>query len=143
VVRAYARGAQELAWHRHRIRLDYTPESIEAVETMMDALYKADHSGSLLRFLHRPSKEQVSQMALLWGTYIGEVIRLHHGGEWVQEPVGGTGEPALTLKIGEIGYFPTDKAYRRLTNGEDDNVWLYYRELAEKLPKLPEEEEEE
>ena len=39
----------------------------------------------------------------------------------------------LTLSIGGNKLFPTMKVHRRLTQGEDDNVWSFYKMIKARL----------
>lgn len=127
-----AQAAVHLANEHFRINLDFSEESLQQVETILDTYHKALPKGMMLvvgRVLKRaPSDEAVRRMALVWGGYIGEVIRRRWGGEWTTEPNAPVGT-ALTLRVHEVEIFPPGKAYKRLTNGPEDNVWYYYQVL--------------
>src|SRR5260370_18559186 len=66
-------------------------------------------------------------MCKMWGSYLGEVVRRRFGGEWSVETYPGKQFATLTLSVGANKLFPTMKIHRRLTQGEDDSVWSFYK----------------
>jgi len=124
-----AEQAVGLARDQHGISLDYSEDSLEQVETILAAIYDAIPKGAFAKvFKRRPSEAEIQQMAVVWGAYVGEVIRRRWGGEWTLEtPV--HPEPVLTLRVIENNIFPPARVYKRLTNGPEDNVWHYYQVL--------------
>ncbi len=131
-----AQAAVYLAREQFEIDLDFSEDSLQQVETILDGYYKILPKGvmrTLGQILKRgPSQEEIQRMAMVWGAYIGEVIRRHWGGEWTTEsnaPVGAV----LTLRVHEIEMFPPAKAYKRLTNGPEDNIWFYYEVLKHNI----------
>ena len=66
-------------------------------------------------------------MALIRGSYLGEVLKRHIGqeAEWLQETVFDD-EEVLHLQVGEWRVFPIDKVYKRFVNGSEDNVISFY-----------------
>ena len=105
--------------------LDYTPDSLDAIERMLGkmhnlAKYAAPGQG--------PSEEHIATAAKLWGIYIGEVIRRHYGGQW---SLGEDG--VLTLSIGEAQVLPIGKARKRIVDGPTENIRYYFSSMEKVL----------
>jgi hypothetical protein len=131
MMRAYAEDCVDLAKTQFQAELDFSENSLEKVETILNLVSTSVPKGPLAKIAKRgPSDEQVRKMAMVWGAYVGEVIRRRWGGEWTTETKAQPGY-VLTLRLGETDIFPPAKVYRRLTNGLEDNVWHYYRVLRQ------------
>ena len=78
-------------------------------------------------------EEQMVMMCKLWGGYLGEVVRRRWGGEWGMETYPGADFATLTLNVRGAKLFPSMKIYRRLSEGEQDNVWSFDQRVKEKL----------
>lgn len=112
----------KLTWHES---LDFTPDSLDGVERMLGKMhnhYKFAAAGT------GPNEEQLAAASKLWGIYIGEVIRRHYGGQWLQGPDG-----ALTLAIGEAQISPIAKARKRIVDGPTENVRYYFSSMTKVL----------
>ncbi len=83
------------------------------------------------------SPDEVGEMCKMWGSYLGEVVRRRFGGEWSVETYPGKQFATLTLSVGANKLFPTMKIHRRLTQGEDDSVWSFYKMVKGKLEAIP------
>ncbi|MBX9851089.1 MAG: hypothetical protein K2X86_04945 [Cytophagaceae bacterium] len=119
--------------------LNYSEESIKDVEGILGYYSEDLHPGFFKKIMRgilkeNPSDAQISSMAIVWGSYIGEVFKRHAGAscEWAVENVFGEGE-ILHLKAGDSRLFPIEKAYKRLVNGTEDNVWSFYTVFKEKI----------
>ena len=83
---------------------------------------------SILQLLHlsmpasKPSEDDIEQFCTMFGSYLGETYRRNRGGEW-----GVSDGNTPTLSFGG-GYksFPWARVYKRLINGEEDNVHHWY-----------------
>ena len=129
-----AEVAVEVAAVRYGVRLDYTEGSVQAVEALLDRVARARRKGLLGRLFRRgPTDKDLWAHALVFGAYLGEVMRRMWGGEW-QAPRPEIGEEYVTFNYGETYVWPTAKAYKRLLNGDEDNVWFYYRVLKAESP---------
>ena len=124
MIRAYAEEAVLVARQQHRVQLDYTPASVEALERLLDGQAAAD-----LDFQSR-----------LWGSYFGEVLRRRWNGAWVLAPYPGNGEPGgqtasvlPTLDVAGSRLWPTMKVYRRLTLGASENLSTFYSLVEKRL----------
>lgn len=114
--------------------LDYSPGSIEDVETLLNDLWKIGRPGPIGRLLVRKgrSDEDTVYLASVIGAYVGEVFRREFGGEWYLDTQFGT-DGTVALRIGDRVVFPPAKVYKRLVNGPEDNVWFYYRVVCEEI----------
>jgi hypothetical protein len=123
----YAERAVALA-REFRAQLDYSENSVMEVETILAAL-----SQDLP--VSKPSDDDVSEICKVWGSYLGEVVRRRFGGKWSIETYPGKQFATLTLNTNGNKLFPSIKVHRRLTEGEGDNVWNFYRMVKDKLQK--------
>ena len=128
---AYAEDGVDYARSRFGESLDYSEASVEAVERCLDQMYREVPRGLLGRlFKKSPSVEEKDVAAKMFGGYVGEVYRKHHGGEWALDTTSVPGSVTIALQHTEVGtIFPPAKVFKRLTNGPEDNVWSYYRVL--------------
>jgi hypothetical protein len=123
----------EHAQQTFQTKLDYSPASLHLVEEILGKLHATLPKGFLSRLRGGgATPEQISQMATTYGAYIGEVIRRRWGGEWGMASAIQT-DPTLTLHIRGEEIYPPGKAYKRLKNGPQDNIWTYYYVLARDL----------
>lgn len=127
MVSSYAEQAIALA-HSFKAQLDYSENSLMEVETILSALSR-EMPGS------KPSDDDVSEICKIWGSYLGEVVRRRFGGEWSIETYPGKQFATLTLNVNGNKLFPSIKVHRRLTEGEGDSVWTFYRMVKERLEK--------
>lgn len=127
MMQEYAEQAVAAA-REYQIKLDYSEESLRAVEQVLDGLAR-ERTGD--------AGEGMERMCMLWGGYFGEVVRRRWGGEWSIEKHPGANFATLTLNVGGSKLFPSMKVYRRLTNGEADNLWMFYEQVKQSLEKRP------
>ena len=124
MIRAYADEAVLVARQQHRVLLDYTPASVEALERLVDGQAAVD-----LDFQSR-----------LWGSYFGEVLRRRWNGIWLlatypgsREVAGEAGSVVPTLDVAGSRLWPTMKVYRRLTLGAAENLGTFYKLVEKRL----------
>jgi hypothetical protein len=129
MVRAYSQAAVELA-REFKAALDYTDNSVMEVEVIL-AQFAQDLAGG------QPPADEMDEMCKLWGCYLGEVVRRRFGGEWGIETYPGKQFATLTLSVGGNKLFPSMKIHRRLTEGENDNIWTFYKMVKTKQEALP------
>lgn len=105
----------------NRRSLDYTPESIQNVETILGCLHD--------QYLKNPSSISVNGLGSAYGAYIGEVIRRSESGaRWERDdPI--AGEKSYPFHWAGRVSFPMSWCQKRIINGPEDNVWLKYRLL--------------
>jgi hypothetical protein len=124
MIRAYADEAVLVARQQHRVLLDFSPASVEALERIVDGQAAVD-----LDFQSR-----------LWGSYFGEVLRRRWNGIWLLAPypgsrevAGETGSVVPTLDVAGSRLWPTMKVYRRLTLGAAENLSTFYSLVEKRL----------
>jgi len=124
MIRAYADEAVLVAREQHRVLLDYTAASVDALERLLDGQAAVD-----LDFQSR-----------LWGSYFGEVLRRRWNGLWLLAPYPGSGESGTqassvvpTLDVAGSRLWPTMKVYRRLTLGTVENLSTFYSLVEKRL----------
>ena len=117
--RAYAEMAVKGAKHVDNIDLDYSPESLEAVDAIIDRFHKQGVSA-----------EQIGATLFAFGCYVGEVFIRSIGGAWRKEEE--------TEMRGLAGFFlvvelpnekicnPIGKVFKRVQDGEAENLPYFY-----------------
>lgn len=124
MAKAYAEKAVQAA-RELSAQLDYSEQSLLEVETILNRLAAG------------PRAESVEEICKTWGSYLGEVVRRRFGGEWSIETYPGKEFATLTLSVGGNKLFPTMKVHRRLTQGQDDNLWSFYKMVKARLEAAP------
>jgi hypothetical protein len=122
---AYAQKAVIVA-REFKITLDYSENSLLSLESILSQLALDLPPGG-------PSTEDLTEMCKMWGSYFGEVVRRRFGGDWSIETYPGKQFATLTLNVGGNKLFPSMKIHRRLTEGEADSVWSFYKMVKAKL----------
>ena len=106
------------------INLDYSEGSVAELESVVDKVTLAEG-------------DDMAEACKMWGSYLGEVVRRRFGGEWSIETYPGKEFATLTLSVGGAKLFPTMKIHRRLTRGSDDNLWVFYKMIKDRLEAVP------
>jgi len=95
------------------------------------------------QYAKSPTSIRVTGLASGYGAYIGEVIRKSDASaRWESsDEVGGDKSYPLICGAGHL--YPMAWCYRRIVNGDEDNVWVKYATLNENSPKplLPSKED--
>lgn len=106
---------------------DYSKNSIADLEEILD-YYSNDISKS------KPTEKQIWSMSMIFGSYLGETMLknglLEKGYFW-----GKDNSSDIPLLIRDDGGYltPNDKVYKRLVNGNADNVVSFYKVAMEEL----------
>ncbi len=122
MMEGYAQAAAVLGSCEVKQKLDFTAESIDALD---EVLVLVGESPELdLDFEVR-----------LWGSYLGEVLRRRYAGNWVMTvyPGGATAVPSVDVRGSRL--FPLMKVYRRLTAGEEQDLHTFFTMVTERLGK--------
>jgi hypothetical protein len=127
---AYALDAVDMAASNFGLKLDWSDRSVQKVEEMLGRLHD-DMAQS------NPPEEAVWTFAKAFGSYVGEVLRKHHGGEWGMVSLNGQTFPGIQ-QDGERLCWPWGRAHRRILNGPEDNIWHYYQVLLKECGVAPE-----
>jgi hypothetical protein len=122
MMEGYARAAAELGESEFHQRLDFTSESIDALDEI------------LVQVAESPELELEFEVRL-WGSYLGEVLRRRYAGIWemTQYPGGMVAVPAIEVRASRL--FPLMKVYRRLTAGDEEDLRSFYAMVTERLGK--------
>lgn len=118
----YALAAVDLARREFGQKLDFSAESIDALD---DLLVLVGESPEL----------DVDFEVRLWGAYLGEVLRRRYAGGWemTQYPGGAVAVPSIDVRGSRL--FPLMKVYRRLTVGEEEDLRTFFVMVTERLGK--------
>ena len=120
MVRAYSEQAVALA-REFNAQLDFSENSLMELETILAQLAR------------ETSRHDITEACKIWGSYLGEVVRRRFGGGWSIETYPGKQFATLTLDVSGNKLFPSIKVHRRLTEGDGDNVWEFYRKVKARL----------
>ena len=106
------------------ITLDYTPDSIRIVESILGKVHD--------QYVKNPDSVSARGLGTAYGAYVGEVIRRSEiGAKWERDdPV--AGEKSYPLHWGGRISFPMTWCYKRIVNGPEDNVWNKYASLKQR-----------
>jgi len=126
---AYAEKAVAIA-REFNARLDFSENSLLELETIVARLAVDMPAGGA-------PAEEIAEMCKLWGSYFGEVVRRRFGGDWSVETYPGKNFATLTLSVAGTKLFPSMKVHRRLTAGESDNLWSFYKMVKARLEATP------
>jgi len=118
----YAQAASEFARSEFKQNLDFSSESIDSLD---DILVRVGESPEL----------DMDFEVRLWGAYLGEVLRRRYAGTWemTQYPGGVAAVPAVELRGSRL--FPLMKVFRRLSEGEEEDLRTFFSMVTERLGK--------
>lgn len=129
----YALDAVDFAQQFFKVTLDFSDESIEDIEKILDVIHKT--------LVDENSKEEdILNYAKKFSGYIGQVIIKSWGGEWKDEneysfknKEGKTIRTGPGLKVKDLDIFILSKVYRRIVNGSEDSITQFYQGIKENL----------
>ncbi len=124
----YAQEAVDMAKKAFDISLDWSDSSIANVEKALAMMHS-----SFITTNPRPTDDQAMSFAKLYGSYIGEVYRRNHGGEWSVVNLNKQEFLGLQTTAGDI-FWPWGRALNRITQGPENDVAYYYRALLQRQP---------
>lgn len=116
----YAQAAVEVARNDFQQKLDYTADSINALD-------------EILVLLSESPEIDLDYESRLWGSYLGEVLRLRYAGSWEMTQYPGAAHAAPAVDVRGSRLFPLMKVYRRLTIGEEEDLRSFYTMVTERL----------
>jgi hypothetical protein len=122
MMQAYASEAVRTASTQHGVKLDYSIDSVEALENILNALDMAKEND--LEWLTR-----------LWGSYFGEIFRRRYASEWVMSDYPGSQFAVPALDIGGSRIYPLMKVHRRLTMGSGESLTTFLQMVEKRLEK--------
>jgi hypothetical protein len=130
MMRAWAEEAVRIAAADHGMTLDYSPESIPRLETVLAARTPVPES-------------QQEEATRLWGAYYGEVFRGRFPAEWIMavyptpqyagraDAGADVAMPALDVAGSHV--YPLLKIFRRLTIGPTEDLTAFYAKVSAAL----------
>ena len=120
MMEGYAHAAVEVARSEYRQKLDFSVDSINALD-------------EILVLLSESPDIDLDYESRLWGSYLGEVLRQRYAGSWemTQYPGAGHATPAVDVRGSRL--FPLMKVYRRLTAGEEEDLPSFYTIVTDRL----------
>jgi hypothetical protein len=118
MMQAYAAEAVRVAATEYNRKLDYSVDSIEPLETILDTLPPVPEG-------------DLEWLTKLWGSYLGEVFRRRYSAEWTMSVYPGEQFAVPTLEISGSRIYPLLKVQRRLTLGAAEGL-VTFTEMARK-----------
>jgi hypothetical protein len=129
---AYADEAVEFAAKAMDSDLDFSIESLEKVEDILDVLSSEIPKSRIMRLLGKgPEPGEIVEMSKIWGAYIGEVFRRKWDGTWTVNTKILKNDWLYALSIRDNQMFPPAKVFKRLKNGKEDNILTYFQAFVE------------
>lgn len=101
------------------LKLDWSDASIAAIEEVAAELH-----ADLRR--ERAGLRDVDTLVRMLGSYVGEVYRRNHGGDWGYAAANGRRTLAVRTKDGDL-LWPVERIRSRIRGGGDNNVNAYYQ----------------
>lgn len=122
MMEGYAQAAVDLARTDYRQSLDFSSESVDALD-------------DILILVGESPERDVDFEVRLWGSYLGELLRRRYAGSWEMTlyPGGTVAVPAVDVRGSRL--FPLMKVFRRLTVGEEEDLRSFYAMVTERLGK--------
>jgi len=100
----------------YNIKLDYSEKSVEKVEQLCEIIYRQIISNKNIK------EENIDKVSRIIGSYLGELIIKNIGGEWTINA-----EKLLAVRLNCFECYPIIKVYKRVMNGNEDNIEFYYK----------------
>lgn len=118
-VESVAENVPKLCKQLFNIELDFSVDSIELLEEIIDSFPQGDSSAMI---------EKLNEPLVAISCYVGEVIRRNFGGKWLDTSTV-NGFP-IGIKLGKTYLNPVDKIIRRYNEGSEHNLADYVRFAA-------------
>jgi hypothetical protein len=132
---AWSDEAVQIAAAEHGMELDYGPESVAKLETVLAARIPV-------------AEDKMENEIRLWGGYFGEVFRRRYPAEWLMAAYPGSradvrsasevAMPALDIEGSQI--YPLLKVQRRLTMGPSEDLSGFFVRVTKALDGRPRKE---
>lgn len=106
------------------VTLDFSDASVEQVEQIAAEISAAFAAKT-------PKEGSIARLSYAIGGYVGETYRRNHTGVWGVMTQDGQQFSGMRTESGGL-FWPTGKAEKRIRNGSEDNLWLYYQVLLKK-----------
>jgi hypothetical protein len=126
IAEAYSLDAVDFSAKQFGIKLDWSDASVANVEKVLEQMSSSYASKS-----PKPTDEQVMSFAKAYGSYVGEVYRRNHGGEWGMVSIGANRFLGVRTTSGS-SFWPWGRVFNRITKGPEDNLSDYYMALLQR-----------
>ncbi len=134
-IERFLNAARQHAQHVYSTELDFSQRSIADVDLILGRLSEMIPRSRLQKlFRKQPAPQQIAGIALMYGIYLGEVLRRKLGGEWRMNAIEGTKAVALRLPAGATVY-PASETYRRLLNPAETDLQDFFQKVCEAAAK--------
>lgn len=131
-MRSHAQAAVLWAREVFEVKLDYSEASLQEVEKILGKLRDRLPKGIVGKLLnHRASKQEMTEIAVVWGSYIGEVMRQQWQGKWCLGGKSLTDHSNVVLVQG-FSLSPIAAVYNHLASNEG-SIYAYYQTLKQTL----------
>jgi hypothetical protein len=119
----HAQLAVEAAWEEFGLDLDYSPGSLEAVDTQIESLREEGLTG-----------EDAAEALFVLGCYVGEVMVRALAGRWTptaRSPLARISPwPMVVVLPGGAAWDPIGKVYKRLELGDSEYIPAFFAAAA-------------
>lgn len=123
MMQAYSAEAVRVAAREHKAKLDYSTDSIEALEGILQAIYPVPEA-------------DVERLTKLWGGYYGEVFRRRYSAGWSMSLYPGAQFAVPTIEVSGSRIYPLLKVQRRLTMGDGEDLVKFTQMARQRLDLL-------
>lgn len=120
MMEGYAQAAVEVAKREFRQTLDFSADSINALD-------------EILVLLGESPEIDLDFESRLWGSYLGEVLRQRYAGSWEMTPYPGGEHAVPAVDVRGSRLFPLMKVHRRLTIGEEEDLPGFFTMVTARL----------
>ncbi len=134
-----AQRAVHMTRARFTIQLDYSAESLEQIDDLLLLFPSLLPRGWLMRLV-QPTKvaRELRQFSIIWGCYLGEVLRQQLGGEWMPFAQSELDVHSFVLCLAgydgvKIEVMPVQQVYQKLTGIEDQSICAFYDKLQDQI----------
>jgi hypothetical protein len=117
---SYATECVDFMTSQFQVTLDYSTESIVAIEHCVGVLH--DQLAE-----HPLTEEQLDYLSKIFGSYLGETYRKNYGAAW---GLMDDRQPALKTTT-DVICFPWVRVYKRITQGPGENLVAWFGSLTE------------
>ena len=111
------------------VHLDYSVASIQRVESILGGIDD--------QYVNNSSSIAVNGLASAYGAYVGRVIRKTEPDVKWETSASVGGDKSYPLIWGAGHSYPMAWCYRRIVDGDSDNVWVKYQVLKERASQPP------
>jgi len=119
----HAQLAVEAVWEESEVTLDYTPESLDSVDSHIEGFREEGLTG-----------EDAAEVLFVLGCYLGQVMVRALSGKWVptaRSPLAGISPWPMVVRLpGGSAWDPIGKAFKRLELGDSEYLPGFFVQAA-------------